>query len=94
MKQMPVLSGLSCTASPADARQRAHLGLGQVAERKQARGERVALDRMQEVRLVLGRVPRLVQLGARGRVEAPRIVAGGETRARRGAGRGRGRCRT
>ena len=61
MKQMPVLSGLSCTGRPAAARQFAHLFLVQLAQREQHAREALARDRVQEVGLILGLIARLVE---------------------------------
>ena len=86
MKQMPVLSGLSNTGSPASRASARTCDLVQLAERKHHLFEVTAVDAVQKVRLVLVGVARFHEHRARRTGLQPCIVAGGEAaRAERAA---------
>src|SRR5690606_20701532 len=63
---------------PGGARQGAHLGLGQLAERKQRARERASGHGAEKVALVLGAMARLEQPRARGARRQARVMAGGD----------------
>ena len=90
MKQIPVLSGLSCTGKPGGARQFAHLLLGQLAQREQYPSVALARDRMQKVGLILGIIARLVEPWSVRKLHQACIVAGRKQRAHRAAVRSPG----
>ncbi len=78
MKQMPVLSGLLNTGSPARCASARTSCLGQRADRKQHLRKLSALDPAQEIGLVFRRIGAAQQSGSIVARFEPRVVAGGE----------------